>query len=81
MRVVKSAQKADTLKMTIDSMVEISIFLAAQTLAAVAAFFTLRTDVGNLKEQVKDIAADTKQAALHIAGLPCRPGQCGQNGD
>ena len=58
--------------MTPDAIAAVVLFLAAQTLAAVAAFFTMRADVKNLKGWVKDIATDTKQTALHVAALPCR---------
>ena len=55
-----------------DNVTAISLFIAAQTIAGLAAFFTMRADVQNLKGWVKDIAADTKKTALHVAALPCR---------
>jgi hypothetical protein len=58
--------------MTTEAITEICIFLAAQSIAAVAGFFTLRTDVSNLKDDVREVKLDTKETALHVAGLPCR---------
>jgi hypothetical protein len=52
-----------------DCFTAIGIFIAAQTIAAVAAFFTMRADVKNLKGWVKDIAADTKSTALLVASI------------
>ena len=55
--------------MTPDNLTAIGLFIAAQTIAAVAAFFTMRADVKNLKGWVKDIAADTKSTALLVASI------------
>ena len=52
-----------------DNLTAIGLFIAAQTIAAVAAFFTMRADVKNLKDWVKDIAADTKSTALLVASI------------
>jgi len=59
--------------MTPDSLTAIGIFIAAQTIAGVAAFFTMRADVQNLKAWVKDIAADTKSTALLVAAITGNP--------
>ena len=58
--------------MTPDAITAVALFIAAQTIAGLAAFFTMRADVRYLKGWVEDIAADTKQTALHVAALPCR---------
>ena len=50
-----------------DNITAIGLFIAAQTIAGVAAFFTVRADVKNLKGWVKDIAADTKSTAKRAA--------------
>ena len=63
--------------MTTEAITEVCMFLAAQTIAAVAAFFTLRADVSNLKDDVREVKLDTKETALHVAGLPCH--QCGNH--
>jgi hypothetical protein len=55
--------------MTPDNLTAIGLFIAAQTIAALAAFFTMRADVKNLKGWVKDIAADTKSTALLVASI------------
>jgi hypothetical protein len=52
-----------------DNITVIGLFIAAQAIAGVAAFFTMRADVGNLKVWVKDIAADTKSTALLVASI------------
>ena len=59
--------------MTPDAITAVVLFLAAQTLAAVAAFFTMHADVKNLKGWVKDIAADTKSTALLVAAITGNP--------
>jgi hypothetical protein len=56
-----------------DNFTAIGIFIAAQTIAGVAAFFTMRADVKNLKGWVKDIAADTKSTALLVASITGNP--------
>ena len=56
-----------------DNLTAVGIFIAAQTIAGVAAFFTMRADVKNLKGWVKDIAADTKSTALLVAALTGNP--------
>ena len=55
--------------MTPENLTAIGLFIAAQTIAALAAFFTMRADVKNLKGWVKDIAADTKSTALLVASI------------
>ena len=52
-----------------DNITAIGLFIAAQTIAGVAAFFTVRADVKNLKDRVNDIAADTKSTALLVAAI------------
>ncbi|MGA2476238.1 MAG: hypothetical protein ABSF73_06420 [Terriglobia bacterium] len=52
-----------------DNLTAIGLFIAAQTIAAIAAFFTVRADVKNLKSWVKDIARDTKSTALLVASI------------
>jgi len=59
--------------MTPDNLTAIGLFMAAQTIAAVAAFFTMRADVKNLKGWVRDIAADTKSTALLVAAITGTP--------
>ena len=59
--------------MSPDNLTAIGLFIAAQTIAGVAAFFTMRADVKNLKGWVKDIAADTKSTALLVAALTGNP--------
>ncbi len=59
--------------MTPDTEAVIGIFLATQTVAGVAAFYTMRADVANLKGWVKDIAADTKSTALLVASITGNP--------
>ena len=56
-----------------DNITAIGLFISAQTIAAVAAFFTVRADVKNLKAWVKDIAADTKSTALLVASITGNP--------
>lgn len=56
-----------------DNLTAVGIFIAAQTIAGVAAFFTMRADVKNLKGWVKDIAADTKSTALLVASITGHP--------
>ena len=56
-----------------DNITAIGLFIAAQTIASVAAFFTVRADVKNLKGWVKDIAADTKSTALLVASITGNP--------
>jgi hypothetical protein len=56
-----------------DNLTAVGIFIAAQTIAATAAFFTMRADVKNLKGWVKDIAADTKSTALLVASITGHP--------
>ncbi len=56
-----------------DNITAVGLFIAAQTIAAVAAFFTMRADVANLKGWVKDIAADTKSTALLVASITGNP--------
>ena len=59
--------------MSPDNLTAIGLFIAAQTIAGVAAFFTMRADVKNLKGWVKDIAADTKSTALLVASITGNP--------
>lgn len=59
--------------MTPDAITAVALFIAAQTIAGVAAFFTMRADVKNLKGWVKDIAADTKSTALLVASITGNP--------
>jgi hypothetical protein len=56
-----------------DNITAIGLFIAAQTIGGVAAFFTMRADVKNLKAWVKDIAADTKSTALLVASITGKP--------
>jgi hypothetical protein len=56
-----------------DNLTAIALFIAAQTIAGVFAFATLRADTQNLKGWVKDIAADTKSTALLVASLTSKP--------
>jgi hypothetical protein len=56
-----------------DNITAICLFIAAQTIAAVFGFATLRADTKNLKGWVKDIAADTKSTALLVASLTGNP--------
>jgi hypothetical protein len=56
-----------------DNLTAIALFIAAQTIAGVAAFFTMRADVKNLKGWVKDIASDTKSTALLVASITGHP--------
>lgn len=56
-----------------DNITAIALFIAAQAIAGVAAFFTMRADLKNLESWVKDIAADTKSTALLVASITGNP--------